>query len=98
MHAGDTGVTPKASARHAIAADDTLGRITRARTDADTPDDNTAEQAWRQIATLASRLHRQARAVLIAHPGHAAAQRDLVADSLLHGPDRDQPHRRRADR
>jgi hypothetical protein len=98
MHAGDAGVTPNTTARHEIAADETLGRITRARTDADTPDDAAAEQAWRRIATLASRLHREARAVVIAHEGHAAAQRELVAESLLHCPDGAERRARRAGR
>lgn len=32
------------------AADETLDRLTRAREDADTPDDAVAEQAWRQVS------------------------------------------------
>jgi hypothetical protein len=71
MHAGEPGVSTKAVARHVMAADETLGRITRARTDADTANDEAAEQAWRRIATLASRLHREAGAVVAARRSHA---------------------------
>ena len=42
------------------AADETLDRLARARADADTLDDAAAADAWRQVARLASRLHRQA--------------------------------------
>lgn len=67
MHDGAARAAHNATERHEIDADATLDRIARARTDADPPDDAAAEQAWRQIATLASRLHRQARDVVLAH-------------------------------
>ena len=47
------------------AADETLDELAHARRAADTPDDLTAADAWRQIATLAGRLQHQAREVAI---------------------------------
>ena len=59
----------------------------RAREDADTPDNAVAEQAWRQVARLASRLNSEARAIARTLEGDVRDQRDLVAESLLARPD-----------
>ena len=68
-------------------ADETLERLLRVREDADTPDDAVAEQAWRQVSRLASRLSAQGRGIAIALEGRGSDQRDLVAASLLQHPD-----------
>jgi len=81
-------VNQNPTARAERAADETLDRIIRAREDADTPDDAAAEQAWRLIARLGSRLHQQAHAIVVALEGGAAAQRELVEASLRQCPDR----------
>ena len=54
---------PTAAAERA--ADETLDELAHTRRAADTPDDLTAADAWRQIATLAGRLQHQAREVAI---------------------------------
>ena len=58
-----SGADPNPTAAAERAADETLDRLTRAREDADTPDDAVAEQAWRQVSRLASRLSTEARAL-----------------------------------
>lgn len=45
------------------AADETLERIAAARLRADSVEDDTAQAAWRDLAHLASRLHRQSRVI-----------------------------------
>jgi hypothetical protein len=75
-------------------ADNTFDRLTRAREDADTPDDATAAAAWRQVARLSSRLHTEAAALARALDRSAVDQRELVAGSLLRCPDRDERRRR----
>jgi len=84
-HGAGVDQNPTAAAERA--ADETLGRLTRAREDADTPDDAVAEQAWRQLARQASRLHTQARAIAHTLQSGVVDQRELVAESLLHHPD-----------
>lgn len=69
------------------AADETIRRLTRARHDADSPDNAVAEQGWRQVARLSSRLHDQAHGIVVALEGHAREQRELVRESLLHRPE-----------
>ena len=61
MQRGAPGADPNPTAAAERAADETLDRLTRAREDADTPDDAVAEQAWRQVSRLASRLSTEAR-------------------------------------
>ncbi len=63
MQRGAPGADPNPTAAAERAADETLDRLTRAREDADTPDDAVAEQAWRQVSRLASRLSTEARAL-----------------------------------
>lgn len=75
------------TARDEREADETLDRITRAREDADTVDDAAAEHAWRQISRLASRLQREAHAIVVGLEGGVRDQRDRVQASLLHCPD-----------
>jgi hypothetical protein len=87
MQRGATSVDPNPTAAAELAADDTLARLTRAREDADTPDDAVAEQAWRQVSRLASRLNVQARTIARTLEGAVIDQRDVVAASLLANPD-----------
>jgi hypothetical protein len=87
MQRGAHSVDPNPTAAAELAADETLDRLTRAREDADTPDDAVAEQAWRQMSRLASRLNMQARAIARALEGAVIDQRDLVAQSPLARPD-----------
>jgi len=67
-------------------ADETIRRLAQARQDADSPDNAIAEQGWRQVARLSSRLHDQADGIVVALEGHAREQRELVRESLLHCP------------
>ena len=69
------------------AADETIRRLDAARQNADSPDNAVAEQGWRQVARLSSRLHDQAHGIVVALEGHARDQRELVRDSLLHCPE-----------
>jgi hypothetical protein len=87
MQRGARSVDPNPTAAAELAADDTLDRLTRAREDADTPDDAVAEQAWRQLSRLASRLNVQARTIARTLEGAVIDQRELVAASLLAHPD-----------
>ncbi len=84
---GATSADPNPTAAAELAADETLTRLTRAREDADTPDDAAAEQAWRQLSRLASRLGAQARAIARTLESTVADQGELGADSLLARPD-----------
>lgn len=81
MQRGAAGADPNPTAAAERAADETFDRLTRAREDADTPDDAVAEQAWRQVSRLASRLSSEART--LAHTLERAVidERELVADS-----------------
>ena len=58
-----------------------------ARQNADSPDNTVAEQGWRQVARLSSRLHDQAHGIVVALEGHARDQRERVRDSLVHCPE-----------
>lgn len=78
---------PNPTAQAERAADETLRRLAQARQDADSPDNAVAEQGWRQVARLSSRLHDQAHAIVVALEGHAREQRELVRESLLHCPE-----------
>ena len=69
------------------AADETIRRLETARQNADSPDNAVAEQGWRQVARLSSRLHDQAHGIVVALEGHARDQRELVRDSLVHCPE-----------
>jgi len=69
------------------AADETIRRLAQARLDADSPDNAIAEQGWRKVARLSSRLHDQAHGIVVALEGHAREQRELVRESLLHCPE-----------
>jgi hypothetical protein len=83
MQRGAASVDPNPTAAAELAADETLARLMRAREDADTPDDPVAEQAWRQVSRLASRLNVEARAIARTLEGVVIDQRELVAESLL---------------
>jgi len=85
---GAPGVDPNPTAAAERAADETLARLTRAREDADTPDDAVAEQAWRQMSRLASRLSNEARALAHTLEGAAINERERVAESVLEQPER----------
>ena len=87
MQRGATSVDPHPTAAAERDADETLDRLTRARADADTLDDAVAEQAWRQVSRLASRLNSEARAIARTLEGAVIDQRELVAESLLARPD-----------
>ncbi len=87
MQRGANSVDLNPTAAAELAADETLDRLTRAREDADTPDDAVAEQAWRQVSRLASRLNGQARAIARTLEGAVIDQRELVAESLPAHPD-----------
>jgi len=91
MQRGAPGAEPNPTAAAERAADETLGRLTRARDDADTPDDAAAEQAWRQVSRLASRLNDQARAIARTLEAAVIDQRELAGETL---PDRAQPTQR----
>ena len=69
------------------AADETIRRLEQARQDADSPDNAVAEQGWRRVARLSSRLHDQAHGLVVALEGHGREQRELVRESLLHCPE-----------
>ncbi len=84
---GATGADPNPTAAAELAADETLRRLTRAREEADTPDDAVAEQAWRQLSRLASRLGAQARAIARTLESTVADQGELGTDSLPARPD-----------
>jgi hypothetical protein len=79
-------VNPTADAERA--ADETLRRLEAARQAADSPVNAEAEQGWREVARLASRLKRQAHGIVVALEGHAREQRELVEQSLLSCPER----------
>ena len=85
---GAPGVDLNPTAAAERAADETLARLTRAREDADTPDDAVAEQAWRQMSRLASRLSNEARALAHTLEGAAINERERVAESVLEQPER----------
>ena len=87
MQRGAPGADLNPTAAAERAADETLDRLTRAREDADTPDDAVAEQAWRQVSRLASRLSTEARALARTLEGAVIDERELVADSLLQHPE-----------
>lgn len=87
MQRGAASVDPNPTAAAELAADETLARLIRAREDADTPDDAVAEQAWRQVSRLASRLNVQAGAIARTLEGAVIDQRELVAEALLARPD-----------
>ena len=74
MQRGAPGADPNPTAAAERAADETLDRLTRAREDADTPDDAVVEQAWRQVSRLASRLSTEARALARTLEGAAIDQ------------------------
>ena len=69
------------------AADETIRRLEDARQAADSPDNTEAEQGWRDVARLSSRLNRQAHGIVVALEGHAREQRALVEQSLLNCPE-----------
>jgi len=69
------------------AADETIRRLAQARQDADSPDNAVAEQGWREVARLSSRLRDQAHGIVVALEGHAREQRELARESLLHCPE-----------
>lgn len=79
-----TRVDPHATAAAERAADETLDRLTRAREDADTLEDDVAEQAWRQIERLSARLKAEAHTIVVTLEGGDGEQRDRVEASLLH--------------
>ena len=66
-------------------ADETLGRIARAREDADTVNEVDAEQAWRQISRLASRCS-EAHAIVSASRAASARRAATSKRRLLHCP------------
>ena len=91
MQRGAASVDPNPTVAAELAADETLARLIRAREDADTPDDAVAEQAWRQVSRLASRLNVEGRAIARTLEGAVIDQRELVAESLLARPDATTP-------
>lgn len=87
MQRGAPGADPNPTAAAERAADETLERLTWAREDADMPDDAIAEQAWRRMSRLASRLSTKARALARSLEAAVIDQRELVAESLLEHPE-----------
>ena len=81
------GVDPNPTAAAELAADQTLDRITRAREDADTPDDAVAAHAWRRLSRLAGCLSSQARAIAGTLEGAPVDRRVRDDESLLAHPD-----------